>query len=101
MADWYSDRAVGINVEELHHDICDVVAWMHEECRDCRRSFSPELVVRTVVNAVRAVNISYTDGIVLVELEKLKSEFIGWFDELKGGAFSSILPKKGANIKQL
>ncbi len=100
MADWYSDRAVGINIEELRHDIRDVVAWMHEEYNDCR-SFSPELVVRTVVNAVRAVNMSYTDGIVLDELEKLTPEFIGWFDELTGGAFSSTLPQKGANIKQL
>ncbi len=94
MVDWHSDRAVDANVEELRDDIRYAVAWMHEEYRDLGRPFSPELVVRTVVTAVRAVNMSYTDAVVLAELEKLTPEFIRIFDTLSAGAFSLTLSKK-------
>ncbi len=93
MVDWYSDRAVDTNVDELRQDLRYVVSWMHEEYQNLDRPFSPELVVRTVVNAVRALNGSYTDAVVLTELEKLTSEFIGVFDQLTSGASSLSLPK--------
>ncbi len=94
MVDWYSDRTVDTNVDELRQDLRYVVSWMHEEYQNFR-PFSPELVVRTVVNAVKALNGSYTDAVVLTELEKLTSEFVGVFDQLTGGAFSLTLPENG------
>ncbi len=94
MVDWYSERTVDANVEELRQDIRYAVSWMHEEYRDFGRLFSPGLVVRTVVNAVRTLNASYTDRVVLAELELLTPEFIDVFDELTDGAFSlTLLPE--------
>ncbi|MGZ4951609.1 MAG: hypothetical protein ACXV5K_11340 [Halobacteriota archaeon] len=40
-----------------------------------------------MVNAVRTLNASYTDGAVLAELEALTLEFIDVFDQLTDGAF--------------
>ncbi len=90
MVDWHSDRTVDINVKELHQDIRYAVAWMQDEYRNFGR-FSPELLVRTVINAVRTLNASYTDGIVLAELEKLTPALIEVFDTLTDGAFSLTL----------
>ncbi len=94
MVDWYGERTVDANVGELRQDIRYAVSWMYEEYHDFDRSFSPGLVVRTVVNAVRTLNASYTDGIVLAELERLTPEFIHVFDELSDGAFSLTLLSK-------
>ncbi len=93
MVDWHSDRAVDTDVEQLREDIRYAVAWMHEEYRDVDRPLHPELVVRMVVNSVRALNMSYTDGVVLAELEKLTPTFIKVFDTLTDGAFSLMVSR--------
>ncbi|MGZ4885736.1 MAG: hypothetical protein ACXVI7_10045 [Halobacteriota archaeon] len=94
MVDWHAERPADANVEELRHDIRYAVAWMQEEYHDFGRSFTPELVVRTVVNAVRTLNASYTDGVVLAEFETLTPEFIDVFDKLTDGAFSLTLSNR-------
>ncbi len=95
MVDWYSDMANEANVGALRQDIRDAVAWLIDEYRDIDEPLRPDLVVRLVVNAVRAINMSYTDGIVLAELELLTSEFLDVFDTLTDGAFSLTILKKG------
>ncbi len=87
MVDWYNDSAVVANVKELREDILYAVAWMYEEYHDVDRPLSPALVIRKVVNAVRTLNASYADGVVLTELDQLTPECIDVFDALTDGEF--------------
>ncbi len=80
--------------EELREDIRYAIAWMQKEYRDISEPLEPELVIRLVVNAVRAINMSYTDAVVLAELDKLALELVPMFDTLTDGAFSSTIPER-------
>ncbi len=88
-------QLMNVDVDALREDIRYAVAWLRDEYRDLDRPLSPDLVMRLVVNTVRTINASYTDGVVLAELEKLTPEFIDVFDQVSGGAFSLTLTKRG------
>ncbi len=83
-----------VDVEALRDDIRYAVAWVRDEYHDLGRRLDPALVMRLVVNAVRTLNGSYTDGVVLAELEKLTPDVKDAFDQLTGGEFSLTLLKK-------
>ncbi len=82
-----------VDVEALRDDIRYSVAWLRDEYHDLDRPLTPALVMRLVVNAVRTLNGSYTDGVVLAELEKLTPDHKDVFDQLTGGEFSLTLLK--------